>query len=48
MCVVMSESRVWGDDYEPTPDELDEPVSVDATPEELACAVLKFKPFPTA
>ena len=36
--------RVWDDDYEPTPEELHEDVSIDATPEELAKAVLGFKP----
>ena len=36
--------RVWDDDYEPTPEELAETISIDATPEELAHAVLTFKP----
>ena len=36
--------NVWDDDYEPTPEELNEDVSIDATPEELAKAVLGFKP----
>ena len=39
-----SHPRVWDDDYEPTEEELEEDVSIDATPEELAKAVLTFKP----
>ena len=37
-------SRIWDDDYEPTEEELEELVSVDATPEELARAVFEPKP----
>ena len=36
--------RVWDDDYEPTPEELEETISIDATPEELARAVLTTRP----
>lgn len=35
---------MWGDDFEPNPDVLEEPVSVDATPEELANALLDIRP----
>lgn len=32
----------WDDpDYKPTEDELNEPIAVDATPEELAAALMK-------
>ena len=34
----------WDDpDYEPTDDELNEPVEIDATPDELADALLKSR-----
>ena len=35
---------MWDDDYEPTPEELEEIVQIDAIPEELAHAAATFKP----
>lgn len=36
--------HLWDNDYEPTEEELEEVVKIDATPEELARAIRDFKP----
>ena len=39
-----SRESVWDDDYEPTEEDLEGTVEIDATPEEPARALLGFKP----
>lgn len=36
--------HLWDNTYEPTQEELEEVVKIDATPEEVAAAIAAFKP----